>query len=124
MSERYNGILSVWVLIPRSKPQPSDFFCPQALNILTSPPRQTKNPDNSNNLNMFNNNTYTYFKTAYKHMLILQWCHARRLFGSQIPVITGGFELQISCIPPFQNLRLMVVTPSRKEGGADSAISS
>ena len=31
-------------------------------------------------------------------MLILLWCHARGLFGSQIPVTTGGFELQISCI--------------------------
>ena len=28
----------------------------------------------------------------------LRWCCARDLFGSQIPVTTGGFELQISCI--------------------------
>ena len=28
----------------------------------------------------------------------LQWCHARDLFGSQIPVPTGRFELWISCI--------------------------
>ena len=29
--------------------------------------------------------------------LILRWCRARDLFGSQIPVNTGGFELWISC---------------------------
>ena len=28
----------------------------------------------------------------------LRWCRARDLFGSKIPVITGGFELRISCI--------------------------
>ena len=28
----------------------------------------------------------------------LQWCHARDLFGSQIPGTTGSFELRISCI--------------------------
>ena len=39
---------------------------PQALKILTSPSRQTKSPDNSNTLNMFNNNTDTNFKTALK----------------------------------------------------------
>ena len=73
-----------WVLIPPSKPQPCNFFCP---------PGQTKSPDNSNTLNMFNNNIYTNFKTADKHMLILRWCHAQELFGSRFPVTTGGFEL-------------------------------
>ena len=29
---------------------------------------------------------------------LLRWCRARDLFGSQIPVTTGGFELRISCI--------------------------
>ena len=29
---------------------------------------------------------------------ILRWCRARDLFGSQIPVTIGGFELRISCI--------------------------
>ena len=93
-------IVTTWVLILPSKPQPRNFFCPTSTkNLNKSPPRQTKSPDNSNTLNMFiNNNTYTNFKIAYKHMLILQWCHARGLFGSQIPVTTGGFELQISCI--------------------------
>ena len=37
---------------------------PQVLKILTTPIRQTKNPDNPNTLNMFNNNNYTNFKTA------------------------------------------------------------
>ena len=27
----------------------------------------------------------------------LRWCRAQDLFGSQIPVTTEGFELQISC---------------------------
>ena len=26
----------------------------------------------------------------------MRWCHARDLFGSQIPVTTEGFELRIS----------------------------
>ena len=37
---------------------------------LISPPRQTKSPDNSYVLHTFNNNTYTDFRTAYKHVLI------------------------------------------------------
>ena len=37
---------------------------------LISPPRETKSLDNSNMLHMFNNNTYTDFRTAYKHVLI------------------------------------------------------
>ena len=28
----------------------------------------------------------------------LRWCRARDLFGSQIPVTTGGFEVRISCM--------------------------
>ena len=28
----------------------------------------------------------------------LRWCRTRDLLESQIPVITGGFELRISCI--------------------------
>ena len=35
-----------------------------------SSPKQTKSPDNSNMLHMFNNNTYTDFRTASKHVLI------------------------------------------------------
>ena len=42
---------------------------------LNNSPRQTKSPDNSNTLNMFNN--YTDFKTSYKHMLIVQLCYAQ-----------------------------------------------
>ena len=71
---------------------------PEVLKILTSPPSQTKSLDNSNTLIMFNNNTYTNFKTAYKYMLILSWCHAQELFWSQILVTTVEFQLWISCI--------------------------
>ena len=37
---------------------------------------------------------YFNFEPSFK----LLWCCARDLFGSQIPVTTGGFELQISYI--------------------------
>ena len=37
---------------------------------------------------------YFNFEPSFK----LRWCRARDLFGSQIPVTTGGFELRISCI--------------------------
>ena len=33
-----------------------------------------------------------------KPSLKLLWCRSRELFGSQLPVTTGGFELQISWI--------------------------
>ena len=42
----------------------------QALKVLTSPPGQTKSLDNSNTLKMFNNNTYTNFKTAETRLYI------------------------------------------------------
>ena len=42
----------------------------QTLKNLTSPPRQTKSPDNSNILHMFNINTYTDSRTVYKQVLI------------------------------------------------------
>ena len=87
--------MSALVLIPLVNHNPAISSLPQALKILASPLRQTKSPDNPNTLNMFNNNIYINFKTAYKHMLILWWCHAQELFESQIPVITGGFELWI-----------------------------
>ena len=38
---------------------------------------------------------YFNFNPSFK----LRWCCAWDLFGSQIPVTTGGFELWISCIP-------------------------
>ena len=47
----------------------------------------------ANTLNVFNNNTYTNFKTAHKRMLILRWYHAQELFESEMSVTTGGFEL-------------------------------
>ena len=37
---------------------------------ISGPPQTDKNPDNSNLLHMFNNNTYTDFGTAFKHVLI------------------------------------------------------
>ena len=46
------------------------FSVPQALKNLKSLLRQTKSPNNSNVLHMFNNNTYTDFRTAYRHVLI------------------------------------------------------
>ena len=39
-----------------------------------------------------------YLLTTYVHMLILWWYHAQELFGSQVPVTLGGFELKISYI--------------------------
>ena len=64
-------IVSAWVLIPLSKSNPSIFFLsPQTLKDLISSPRQTKSSDNPNVSHMFNNNTNTDFKTAYKHILI------------------------------------------------------
>ena len=36
----------------------------------TIPLRQTKTPDNSNMLHMFNNNTYSDFRTACNYVLI------------------------------------------------------
>ena len=67
-------IVPAWVPIPPIKPEPSNFFYPppplQAMKNLSIPPRQTKLPDNSNVLHMFNNNTFTDFRTAYKYVLI------------------------------------------------------
>ena len=36
---------------------------------------------------------YFNFQPSFK----LRWCGAQDLFGSQIPVATGGFKLLISC---------------------------
>ena len=64
-------IVSDWVLPPpKKKPQPGNFSVPPCTEILSESPRQTKTPDNSNMLHMFNNNTYTDFRTAHKHVLI------------------------------------------------------
>ena len=37
---------------------------------------------------------YLNFEPSFK----LRWCRAQDLFGSQISVTTGDFELRISCI--------------------------
>ena len=39
-----------------------------------------------------------WFILVCKIPQFLWWCGTRDLFGSQIPVTTGGFELRISCI--------------------------
>ena len=44
----------------------------------------------------------------------LRWCRARNLFGSQIPVATAGFELQISCI------RSRYLTHMEQSGGGST----
>ena len=46
------------------------FFCPHPHPPPPPHPRQTKNPDNSNVLHMFNNNTYADFRADYEHVLI------------------------------------------------------
>ena len=55
----------------------------QALKKLTRPLMQTQNPDNSNMSFMFNNNTYSDFRTAYKHVLIpsyvIQWFNKTKM---------------------------------------------
>ena len=56
-----------WVLITPRKPQPSEFFWNPGTENLHKSPRQTKSPDNSNILHMFNNNTDTDLRTAGKH---------------------------------------------------------
>ena len=43
---------------------------PQALKNLTSLPRHTKSPDNSNMCTCVNNNTYTDSRTANKQSLV------------------------------------------------------
>ena len=40
------------------------FLSPMAMKNLISPPRQTKSSDNFNVLHMFDNNTYTDFRTV------------------------------------------------------------
>ena len=81
-------IVSAWVLTPPVNHNPTISSVPPGTENRNKYRRQTKSLDNSNKLNMFNSNTYTSFKTAYKHMLILRWCHGQELFGSQIPVTT------------------------------------
>ena len=68
--------VSAWVLILPCKPQPSNLFCPppppttpQALKNLTSPPRQTKSPDNSNVLHMFNKKHLHWFQSSLQTRL-------------------------------------------------------
>ena len=43
-------------------------------------------------------NDITWLCSNFIIVYFLRWCRARDLFGSQIPVTTGGFELRITCI--------------------------
>ena len=51
---------------PPDKPQPSNFFCQAEKQVSSG--RQSL--DNSNMLQILKNNTYTDYRTAYKHVLI------------------------------------------------------
>ena len=62
-------IVSPWVLIPLAN-HPAIFSVLPGTEKYNKSPRQTKSPDNSNILCMFNNNIDSDFKTAYKHILI------------------------------------------------------
>ena len=80
----YHDAVSAWVLIPPYQTTTWQFFLSlQALKKLTSPLMQTQNPDNSNMSFMFNNNTYSDFRTAYKHVLIpsyvIQWFNKTKM---------------------------------------------
>ena len=48
---------------------PTFFSSSQVLKNLISPPKQRKSPNNPNLLQIFDNNIYTDFGTAYKHVL-------------------------------------------------------
>ena len=63
-------IVSAWVLITSSKPQPSNLFCPPDTEKLINSPQVDKSPANSSMLQMFNNNTYLDFRTANKLVLV------------------------------------------------------
>ena len=64
------GIVSAWVLISAIKARPSNLYVPPGTEKLNKSPRQTISSDYSSMLHMFNNNIYTDFRTAYKHVLI------------------------------------------------------
>ena len=48
------------------------------------------------------NNIVEYLN--FEQSLKLRWCRARDLFGPQIPVTTGGFELRISKISKLSKI--------------------
>ena len=58
-------IVSAWVLIPPSKPQPSNFFCLPSTEKVSPDRQKADDSDNSSLLHMFNNNTSTDFRTAW-----------------------------------------------------------
>ena len=44
----HHNIVSAWALIPLANHKPACYLSPQALKNVTSPPKQTESPDNSN----------------------------------------------------------------------------
>ena len=62
--ERWNDVVCL-----RGK-NSSILLSAKPLKNLKSSPRQAENPDNSSMLYIFNNNTFTDFRAAYKHVLI------------------------------------------------------
>ena len=69
----YGTIVSAWVpgyWFLLANHNPAIFFVPPGTEKRNKSPRQTKSPDNSSMLHMFNNKIYTDFRTAYKHVLI------------------------------------------------------
>ena len=57
------------------------------------------------------NKNIKYIRTMMgNNTAVLQWCCARDLFGSQIPVTTGGFKLRISCIQSRYLTQLWIST--------------
>ena len=51
----------------------------------------------------------------FEPSLKLRWCRAQDLFGSQIPVTTGRFELRISCIKGPDDLVVIRQRPCIQE---------
>ena len=59
---------------PISNHNPANFSVPPGTEKLNNPPpKQTKSPDNSNMLHMFNRNTYTDFRATFKHVLVCSY---------------------------------------------------
>ena len=88
-----DSVWIAWVLIALVNHNPAISSVPSGFEILASPPGRQKALIIPVLWTFYD--TYTNFRRVYKHMLIL---HDWELFGSQIQVTTGEFELQISCI--------------------------
>ena len=133
--------MSVWVLIPPTKPQTSIFFVPQALKNLTSPPTLTKSPDNSNVLHMFHNNTYfrtdyirysrdltnmaktgqdQHLKPSEPYFIFKRLFLTKNVVSPMANIHSRNFKsprYSYFCDPPFSKFETKVVHPSRKGRG-------